>query len=90
MGPDVGAPLGVTVMTCADPPLMTTTDAVTVHVLATSMVTEKVGAVATNWAAAVPDSVRVTVFVLDVVDIVVTVNVFAALSPDANVGDAGM
>ena len=22
MGPDVGAPLGVTVMTCADPPLM--------------------------------------------------------------------
>ena len=56
-----------------------------VDVLATSMMTEKVGAVATNWAAAVPDSVRVTVFVLDVVDIVVTEIVFAALSPDAHV-----
>ena len=89
MVPDVGAPLGVTVMTCADPPLMTTTDAVTVHVLASSMVTEKVGAV-TNWAAAVPDSARVTVFVLDVVDIVVTEIVFAALSPDAHVSDAGL
>ena len=90
MGPDVGAPLGVTVTTCAGPPLMTTTDAVTVHVLATSMVTEKVGAVATNWAAAVPDSARVTVFVLDVVDVVVTEIVFAALSPDAHVRDAGL
>ena len=90
MVPDVGAPLGVTVMTCADPPLMTTTDTVTVHVLATSMVTEKVGAVATNWAAAVPDSARVTVFVLDVVDIVVTEIVFAALSPDTHVRDAGL
>ena len=33
MMPDVGAALGVTVTTCAAPPLMTTTDAVTVHVL---------------------------------------------------------
>ena len=90
MGPDVGAPLGVTVTTCAGPPLMTTTDAVTVHVLATSMVTKKVGAVATNWAAAVPDSARVTVFVFDVVDVVVTEIVFAALSPDAHVRDAGL
>ena len=90
MGPDVGAPLGVTVTTCAGPPLMRTTDAVTVHVLATSMVTEKVGAVATNWSAAVPDSARVTVFVLDVVDIVVTEIVFAALSPDPHVSDAGL
>ena len=87
---DFGAALGVTVTTCAGPPLMTSTDAVTVHVLATSMVTEKVGAVATNWAAAVPDSARVTVFVLDVVDIVVTVIVFAALSPDTHVRDAGL
>ena len=54
------------------------------------MMTEKVGAVATNWAAAVPDSVRVTVFVLDVVDIVVTEIVFAALSPDTHVRDAGL
>ena len=61
-----------------------------VDVLATSMMTEKVGAVATNWAAAVPDSARVTVFVLDVVDVVVTVIVFAALSPDAHVRDAGL
>ena len=90
MGPDVGAPLGVTETTCAGPPLMTTTDAVTVHVLATSMVTEKVGALGTNWAAAVPDSARVTVFVLDVVDVVVTEIVFAALSPDTHVRDAGL
>ena len=87
--PDVGAALGVTVTTCA-PPLMTTTDGVTVHVLATSMMTEKVGAVDTNWAAAVPDSARVTVFELDVVNVVVTEIVFAALSPDAHVRDAGL
>ena len=55
-----------------------------------SMMTVKVGAVATNWAAAVPDSVRVTVFVLDVVDVVVTEIVFAALSPDPHVRDAGL
>ena len=90
MVPDLGAALGVTLTTCAAPPLMTSTDAVTVHVLATSMMTVKVGAVATNWAAAVPDSARVTVFVLDVVDVVVTEIVFAALSPDAHVSDAGL
>ena len=90
MVPDLGAALGVTVTTCAAPPLMTSTDVVTVHVLATSMMTEKVGAVATNWAAAVPDSARVTVFVLDVVDVVVTEIVFAALSPDTHVRDAGL
>ena len=45
---------------------------------------------ATNWAAAVPDSARVTVFVLDVVDVVVTEIVFPALSPDAHVRDAGL
>ena len=54
------------------------------------MMTEKVGAVAPNWAAAVPDSVRVTVFVLDVVDVVVTEIVFAALSPDAHEKNAGL
>ena len=43
-----------------------------------------------NWAAAVPDSARVTVFVLDVVDVVVTEIVFAALSPDTHVRDAGL
>ena len=61
-----------------------------VTVFGQSMMTVKVGAVATNWAAAVPDSVRVTVFVLDVVDVVVTEIIFAALSPDAHVRDAGL
>ena len=42
MGPDVGAPLGVTVTTCAGPPLMTSTDAVTVHVLALESVLDRV------------------------------------------------
>ena len=32
MVPNVGATLGVTVTTCGGPPLVTTTDAVTVHV----------------------------------------------------------
>ena len=49
----------------------------------------------TYWYAAVPDSVRVTVFVLDVVDVVVTEIVCAVLSPDArgnafHVRDAGL
>ncbi len=70
--------------------MTTLTDAVTIHVLATSIMTEKAGAVATNWATAVPDSARVTVFVLDVVDVVVTEIVFAALSPDVHVRDAGL
>ena len=60
------------------------------HVLATSMMTEKVGAVDTNWAAAVPDSARVTVFELDVVNVVVTEIVFAALSPDAHETGPGL
>ena len=55
-----------------------------------SMMTEKVGAVVTNWYTAVPDCVRVTVFVLDVVIVVVTEMVFAALSPADHERDAGL
>ena len=55
-----------------------------------SVMTEKVVAVVTYWATAVPVGVRVTTFVLAVGDVVVTESVFAAASPDAHVRNAGM
>ena len=55
-----------------------------------SMMTENVVAVVTYWATAVPVGVRVTTFVLAVVDVVVTEMVFAAASPDAHVRNVGL
>ena len=59
-------------------------------VFATSMVRENVGGVVTNWYAAVPVGIRVTGFVLGVIDVVVTEIVFAALSPADHERDAGL
>ena len=61
-----------------------------VTVFGVSMMTEKVGAVVTYWATAVPVGVRVTTFVLAVTDVVVTEIVFAVASPDAHVRNAGL
>ena len=59
-------------------------------VFATSIMTEKVGAVVTYWPTAVPVGVRVTTFVLAVTDVVVMEIVFAVASPDAHVRNAGL
>ena len=59
-------------------------------VFGVSMMTEKVGAVVTYWATAVPVGVRVTTFVLAVTDVVVMEIVFAVASPDAHVRNAGL
>ena len=56
----------------------------------TTILRTNVGAVVTNWFVAVPDSVRVTVLVLAVVDVVVTEIVFAALSPADHERDVGL
>ena len=55
-----------------------------------SIVRTNVGGDTTNWYAAVPDTAKVTVFVLVVVDVVVMEMVFGAASPDAHVRDAGL
>ena len=54
-----------------------------------SMMTRKVVAVS-YWATADPVGVRVTTFILAVGDVVVTVIVFAAVSPDAQVRNVGL
>ena len=70
--------------------LLQCVDAVHTTVFATSIVTEKVGAVVTYWPTAVPVGVRVTTFVLGVTDVVVTEIVFAVASPDSHLRNVGL
>ena len=59
-------------------------------VFGVSMVRENVGGVVTNWYAAVPVGIRVTGFVLGVIDVVVTEIVFAVASPDVHLRNVGL
>ena len=55
-----------------------------------SIVRINVGGDTTNWYAAVPDTAKVTVFVLVVVDVVVMEIVFGAASPTGHESISGM